>query len=190
MQPEVVQIGPYVVSKIVFEAFALLTSVVIGGLITYLTTRTIENRKWAEHKRDKRQEQRREALAQALEWIPPIHIALTKAQLKVSRFHKKEISRNELIRQWPNLLSELAKKDLPMRLSVLLPRTVNQRVDQILEQLQNLQSFALHSSDTVKPNKDEWIATFNVFVDRNSALQENLNALRRELTSEYERTFE
>jgi hypothetical protein len=190
MQPEVVQIGPYVISKIAFEAFVLLTSVCIGGFITYLTTRSIENRKWAEQKKHKRQEQRREALAQALEWIPPIHVALTKAQLKVSRLHKKEITRNELIRQWPNLLSELAKRDLPMRLNVLLPITVNRRVNQILEQLQDLQSFALRANDTSKPSKDEWIATFHAFVERHSAIEENLKALKQELTSEYENTFE
>lgn len=46
MPPDVVQIGPFIISKVVFYTAVPLISVVMGGLITYLTTRAIENKKW------------------------------------------------------------------------------------------------------------------------------------------------
>jgi hypothetical protein len=46
MEPELVRIGGFEISKVVFETAALLTSGIIGGLISYLTTWAADKRKW------------------------------------------------------------------------------------------------------------------------------------------------
>ena len=76
MPDDVVQIGPIIISKVVFDVLTIIFSVVVGGLITYLTTRKVEIQKWEQQKKDKRQEQYREAIAKALDWIAPMESAL------------------------------------------------------------------------------------------------------------------
>ena len=84
MPPEFVQIGPIVISKVVLDVLAPLFGTVIGGFITYFTTRATENRKWKQQKEDQLPEQRREAIALSLEWITPIDLVLYRASTAVS----------------------------------------------------------------------------------------------------------
>ena len=79
-------------SKSILDALLVLASVIIGGMITYLTTRSLENKRWKQQKTDKLQELRREALGLALEWIPPIEIALSQATMTSSGFLQKQVS--------------------------------------------------------------------------------------------------
>lgn len=66
MQTDGTKIGPIELSRII-DTLLPLIGVVIGGLITYLTTRALESRKWQQEKKDKLRERQREALALALD---------------------------------------------------------------------------------------------------------------------------
>jgi len=139
MPNDVVQIGPIIISKAVFDALIIIFSVIVGGLITYLTTRTIESQKWEQQKKDKRQEQYREALAMALDWIAPIESALTQIESISSSYVWNHISREEFQKRWPNLLSKLGilEKAIPARLQVLLPSAAYNGL-QIVRQIEEL----------------------------------------------------
>ena len=176
-------------SKPLFDALILLAGVVVGGFITYLTTRALDTRKWKQQKADRLQERRRDALELALQWIPPIHFALSQASLLVSRFLKDDISTNEFLKRWPRLLHQLIKKDLPLGLSVLLPPNVISRSELIVKQLEELQTFALSSKHKTKLQKDEWIKRFHSFSEKGDIIQINFEKFKRELISEYINTF-
>jgi hypothetical protein len=190
MPPDFVQIGPFIISRVVFDTAVPLVSVVIGGLITYLTTRAIENRKWEQQKKDKLQEQRREAIGLALEWIAPIESAVTRASLLTSSFIKKTISEDEFRSRWPDLISVLARKDIPVRLSVLLPPNTYERGIQITMQLEELQAFSLISEPIGKTTVEEWTKRFDSVTHCIASMQQTLTALNHELTEEYKRTFQ
>jgi hypothetical protein len=115
MSSDFVQIGSFTVSKVVFDAFIIILSVVTGGIITYLTTRAIENQKWLQQKKDRQQEQYREALALALDWIAPIDTALVRIQSLSGALIGNRITRGEFQERWPDLLNELGHLDRAMQ---------------------------------------------------------------------------
>ncbi|GEM_PF-6001964 len=80
-----VQIGSLVISRAVFDVLSPLIGVIIGGLVTYFTTRAVEDRKWKREIRYEKQKELREGIAVALEWINPLHNALTRASLMSTR---------------------------------------------------------------------------------------------------------
>jgi hypothetical protein len=51
MTPDTVQFGPFVISKVVLDVLAPLVGTVIGGLLTFFSTRAVENRKWEQQKK-------------------------------------------------------------------------------------------------------------------------------------------
>jgi hypothetical protein len=190
MQSDTVQIGSLVISKSVFDAFIVLASVIVGGLVTYFTTRALENKRWAQQKADRLQDHRREALSLALDWIPPIEIALSRATSLASGYLQGHITEDHLYNHWPNLLSQLAKKDLPMRLNVLLPPSIQRRVNEIIRQLEQLQTFALRSKPATKTAKVEWKNQFGAFTQLAHALTDNFDALNHELLTEHANSYQ
>ena len=94
-----------------------LLGVIVGGIITFLTTWTIENQKWKQQKKDKYLQDRREALGMAMDWIDPIDQAINHAISLSSPFGGKL---EEWRQYWPNLQGEIAKIDLRPRHRVLL----------------------------------------------------------------------
>ena len=189
MHPDTVQIGSFVLSKSVFDGLLVMFGVITGGLITYLTTRSNENRRWATQKLDRLQEHRREAFALALEWLPPIELAVEKAAMLASGYLQDEITDNEMSKRWPNILHELAKRDLPMRLNVLLPTSIQQRSDALIDEIIYLQSYALYLKPARKADQAEWTKQFQAFNDRLSEVRTRFSDLKQELKSEYNKTF-
>lgn len=157
MPQDTIQIGTLVISKAIFDVLVPLISglvgVLSGGLITYLTTRSIEDRKWRREITYKRQEEQREAIALVLEWIPPLQAALSKAMLMSTRYQMQgndpaeRMTQEEFMREYPHVLSELTKYDLPGRLRVLIPGAYDQSF-QIIEGLNQLRSLSLSRMKT------------------------------------------
>lgn len=143
-------------SKVVFDATVPLVSVVIGGLITYLTTRAMEEKKWKQQKKDKLQEQRLEAIAGALEWIPLIETSVSNASLLCFAYLQKHIGNDEFQREWPKLLSQLAEADLPMRQRLLLPAETHKRVMKIVHQLREFKDSVMlaQSQPALRPTEE------------------------------------
>ena len=189
MHPDTVQIGSLVISKSIFDALMVMLGVITGGLIAFLTTTAIEKKRWEAQKADRTQEHRREALALALEWIPPIELALEKAVMLASGYLRNETSEKEFSRQWPNLLHELAIRDLPMRLNVLVPDSIQQRTNAIIEELRSLQSFTFSVKPVRNVDQSEWMKRFHAFSDQASKLRNEFTLLKQELISEYKKTF-
>lgn len=146
MPTDVVQIGSFIISKVVFDAFIIILSVVSGGLVTYFTTRAIENQKWIQQKKDKQQEQYREAIALALEWIAPIDNALIHVQSLSAAYMNNRIIRGEFQKRWPRLLNELGALDraMPARLKVLLPQKFYEGFD-IVNDIDDLYFYLLRT---------------------------------------------
>jgi phosphate/sulfate permease len=187
MPPETVQIGPLIISKVVLDVLAPLIGTLVGGFITYISTRTVENRKWEQQKRDKFQEQRREAIALALEWLDPIRSALSKATLITSSKLFNRRSDEDFRKSWPNLLATLSQMDPPARLQVMLPQNTYERGLHIIHGLDELRSFLLIDQPT---NKEELQAKFEQCSHHLSVLQNTLRSLEKDLTDEYKRTFQ
>ncbi len=190
MPPDTVQIGPLIISKVIIDIFAPLLGAVIGGLIAYLTTRAIENRKWEQQKKDKLQEQRREAIALALEWLEPIDNAVMHAGMLTSAFQCKNISRDDFLRQWPDLLTTLASKAMPTRLRVLLTPELSQVGLQICRKLDDLRTLNLRSEPAPSTPKDEWLESFSQCIKKTTEIQQILEKYRGDLIAEYKNTFE
>jgi hypothetical protein len=186
MQTDIVKIGPLEISRVVFDIFIPLISVVIGGLITYLTTRALESRKWKQEKKDKLQEKRREALALALEWLAPIEAAWIRASSVASAFIRGDISEEEFRKRWPDLLSELVKRDLPASLNVLLPPEAHKRGLLILRQLDDLRHASYSSGIT---NSKSFMEKFEGIFQHQENIRENMRLLEKELVEEYNKTF-
>ena len=191
MPSEPIQIGPFIISKAALDMIIPLISVVIGGLITYLTTHAMENRKWQHQRRDKMQEQRREAISRVLDdWIDPIHSALTEASLLASGYIRKTISEDVFRKKWPDLLSELAKRDLPRTLIVLLPTDAYELSHQITSKLEELWSFILLSEPVGKTTVEDYWQRLDSVARHIENLQGMLDTLNKELIEEYKKTFQ
>jgi hypothetical protein len=61
-----------------------LAGTLVGGLITYWVTRSVELQKWRREKQDRLAAAKREAIAKALGWLDPMDRSLTTVNLQVS----------------------------------------------------------------------------------------------------------
>jgi len=189
MPPDAIQIGPFIISKPAFDVLATLVSVITGGLITYLTTRSMENKKWEQQKKDKLQEQRREAIGLALEWLAPIDEALMRGSAAARAFMHKSIDRDTLVKGWPELSITLARKDIPARLQVLLSPSTYRLISEIIEQLANLQFTSLRSDPEKVESAEEWIEKARTIDSQALHIRNLEDTLRKELIEEYKKTF-
>jgi hypothetical protein len=191
MPNDVVQIGPIIISKVVFDVLTIIFSVIVGGLITYLTTRAIEIQKWEQQKKDKKQEQYRGALAMALDWIAPIESALTQIESISTSYIWKHISREEFQKRWPDLLSKLStlEKAIPARLQVLLPFATYNGL-QIVKQIEELYYYLLHSElPPEQVNIDSVRERIYGASDRIMSINKMASEYKKLLIDEYESTF-
>ena len=100
---------------------APLMGVIIGGLITYFVTTSVERQKWSQQKRDKLDDARRQAIVAALGWLEPIDSAMGKAEMHVYKLLHGNEDEEEFRRSYPDLLSVLAKLDVTPEQYFLLP---------------------------------------------------------------------
>ncbi len=186
--PDVIQIGKWVISKTAFDVLVPLLSgligVLAGGFVTYLTSKSIEDRKWNRELKYKRQEEKRKSIAMALEWIEPLQQALSKAMLLSSRYQMygdqppMGISQEEFNQKYPDVISTLAKHDLPANLRVLLPGDAYKKSFEIIAGLEDLRILPLRG-----------IKEFGKAGDLINSLQTKLDSLQQALSDEYEKTY-
>src|SRR5258708_37454425 len=105
MPPDVVQIGPFIISKVVFDVLVPLLSALfgtlIGGLVTYFAARAIENQKWQQQKENKLKKESREAPAIKLEWLDSNGVSFQKASRLVFKFQWTNDNHDPLSDKWP-----------------------------------------------------------------------------------------
>jgi len=177
-----VQIGPLVISKslinVLIPLIGTLIGTLIGGLISYLAITAAEDRKYRREKKDKLQEQQREALALALEWIMPIENALTRASLLGTSFQRHLIDEHKFRHDYPDLISSLANMDPSAHLRVFLPKDAYPRVYEIVEGLHTLRSMALRHE------------TLMECIELEADLSIKVGNLKTYLEDEYRKTFD
>lgn len=192
MSPDTVQIGPLVISKTVIDVLAPLSGTIIGGLITYFTTRAIEDRKWRQtlamedvkwqqQKADKLKEQQQQAFAQALEWIGPLTLAVMRVRMLANSFKANVINEQELHDEWPHLVKDLIAREIPTRLFVLLPTEIQDLSMGINLGIDNLKLILLDKSPQV--SDEPWMNLCD-------QLFEKSNEYSKAVTDAYMKTYQ
>lgn len=191
MPSDIVQIGSFTVSKVVFDAFIILLSVVTGGLITYLTTRAIENQKWRQQKKDRQQEQYREAIALTLEWIAPVDTALVHIQSLTGAFIGNRITRGEFQKRWPDLLNELGRMDraMPARLKVLLPKKFYDGFD-ITNSIDDLYYYLLYTQQESRKSDEAFAELVKHATEQILAIKKSSEDYKNMLIDEYRNSYQ
>ena len=184
MPPDTVQIGSMVISNsllnIIFPLASGWIGVLIGGLITYLTTMAVENRRWQREKKDKLQQERRDAFACAREWMVPTSNAVISAHSLVSAYSRNDINEGQFLSDFPDLLWSLPT-DPPAHLEVFLGDSYRQLME-ITRGLRDLKVMALRTHGTSL----EAIQQCSQLLDDLQAKSDNL---KRYLGEEHLKTF-
>jgi len=154
-----------------------LIGTLIGGFITYITTSTTENRKWKRERMSKLQEQQREAIGRALDWMVPITSALIRVESLTSAFQSSAVDENHFRREYPDLVSSLAKMDPPPHLVVMLPKNTYARGNDIIMRFEKLRALNMM--------RDSPRECFDMV----SILRAKIDELRDYLEQEYLKTF-
>ena len=191
MPTDFVQIGSFTVSKTVFDVFTIILSVITGGLVTYFTTQAVEKQKWKQQKKDRQQEQYREALAFALDWLAPIETALIHIESLSSAFIMCRITQSDFQTRWPNLLSELSRIDraIPAKLKVLLPENTYDGMD-IVYKINELYSFLLSTEPSEQRNDNTLLERMQNTVEQITAIKKSFENYKNSLIDEYKKTYQ
>jgi hypothetical protein len=120
-----------------------LLGVVVGGFVTFLVSHNIEHQRWQQQKRDKRAEDKREAIAGALAWLDPMDRALIRAEGKVFALLHGNENEEHFRATFSYLLSELKKLDIPAEHRLLLPGDPYLDGNRIINSFENLKHEAI-----------------------------------------------
>ena len=162
-----------------------LLGTIIGGIISYFSVRSSDNRKWKQEKIDRVSIQRTEAIGMALEWCKPIRKNILKAQLLTGSFLQEWLQPDDLRSQWPDMLSTLTQLDLPARLQVWLPPDTYQRAVDIAADVNNFVS----KIDSFPSKPEEWHELFVHYSAFFSELRKKLDSLESDLSKAYMQAF-
>jgi hypothetical protein len=176
---DTVQFGGLLISKSILDAFFPLLGTIIGGLITYFTTRLLDKRNRQMERAEKVKEQKREAIALALEWISPLTDAVMKASLVSVSFQQGRITKEEYRQRQP-IGYDLPIKDPPARLRVFLPKGTYPRL------LEMIRTFERFYADAMR--KD--LGSLEQTLDMAANLDTQLKTLSDLLNAEYLQTFD
>jgi hypothetical protein len=188
MPNDLVHIGSFTISQGVLNIIGPLAGTVVGGLITYFVTRAIESQKWKQEKQERLSEIRRQGMGLALDWLDPIELSISRASSQVSSILHGVIEHEEVFETWPNLISQLAKMDIPVKVRVLLPDDIYSRGQAILRELEELRTKAVAGVQEMKIKKTHSPALSDCF-DQLKKLDALLDELRARLIEEYKSTF-
>lgn len=125
------------ISKLLMMAGPLLGALV-GGIISFFTARGVERQKWRRERQEKLAGLKRDALAAALEWIEPMRNAESRASSLVMAAIQGDVDDEHFLKEFPNLLGELVKKDLPASQRAVLSDNVYARGHRIVRDIDEL----------------------------------------------------
>jgi len=183
MDPDTLQIGSLIISKTIIDIFAPMLGTIIGGLISYFSIKSIEERKIKQQKLNDFQDQKREAIKIALQWLDHIHNAITKVSLQSHPYQPNLANTNN----WPDLLKELTKYDVPRHLSILLPADSYKKSNIIIGLIEELRVKIILERQTKNP--DELKEFTKETIDTINLMQTNFDELINALESEYINSF-
>ena len=176
------------ISKLVTIAGPLLGALV-GGLIASLTAWSIERQRWRHERQEKLSSLQREALAAALEWIEPMRNAETRASSLVMSALHGNFDHEKFLNEFPYLLGELVKKDLPANQRAVLPDKIYERGHKIVRDLDQLSYLGVkYGQEVTVMNKP--MAGFRECSEKLDIIGKKILDLETDLREAFRRTFE
>jgi hypothetical protein len=170
------------------EVAGPLLGVAVGGLITFITMLTVEHKKWQQERKEKLLSLKREALAAALEWIVPMRNAEIRASSLLMAAIHGTIDDERFLKEFPYLLGELVKKDLPANQRAVLPDDVYSRGHRIVRELDEICYLGVKYGQEARI-KGKPLAGFQECSAKLNAISQQINDLETELGKEFRSTF-
>jgi hypothetical protein len=148
-----------------------LAGVLVGGFITYLTTKSVETERWEhqwqleekrwdyqwelegerweQQRKDRLMQDRREALSAVMDWLGPIDNAVNRATMRANPLRQTTPGQDarEWEEGWPNLLNEISKRDLRQSARWLLPPGIYEGANPIIRQIDDVRSLYVQLSE-------------------------------------------
>lgn len=177
-----------IISKLITLAGPLLGAIV-GGLITSFATRALERQRWRHDRQEKFVSLRRDALTATLEWIEPMRNAQSRASSLVMAAIQGHIEDEQLLREWPYLLGDLAKKDLSGNLRVVLPNDTYERGHRIVCELDALSGLGVKYGQEAR-RTGRPMAGYQECSAKLDAIGTQISQLETDLRKAYKATFE
>lgn len=166
-----------------------LAGVLVGGLVTYLATRTIETQRWGQEKKNRLATAKREAIGRALAWLDPMDRALTSANLMVSSLLQFTLEYEEFYLRFPHLIADLAKMDLPADLRLLLPPRVYAEGHQIVRAFDEVHTQAILLGQRAKLEGKPMLG-LKECGEKLDAIGRQIEGFREKLSQAYLATFD
>lgn len=166
-----------------------LLGVFIGGLIAYLTARGVEKRRWKQERQEKLAGLQRDAMSAALEWIEPMRNAETRASSLVMAAIQGNFDHEQFLKEFPYLLGDLVKKDLPADQRAVIPDNIYERGHRIVRDLEQLiplgVKFGQEASVMNKP-----MTGFQECSNILDTIHKQISELETDLRKAFRKTFE
>lgn len=166
-----------------------LLGAVVGGLISFLAARGLERQRWRRDRQEKLAVLRRDALAAALEWIEPMRNAETHASSLVMAAIRGDVEDEQFLKDFPYLLGDLVKKDLPANQRAVLPDHVYARGHRIVRELDDLRVLGVRYGQEARV-KGKLMAGFEECSAKLDAIGKEISQLDTDLRKAFRETFE
>ena len=166
-----------------------LVGVVVGGLITHLTTRGVERQRWRHERREKLSDLQRNAVAGALEWIEPMRIAQARAESLVMAAIQGDFDHEQFLEKFSRLLSELVKKDVPADQRAVLPDNIYDRGYRIVCDMDRLSCLGVRFGQEAMA-KGKRMAGFKECSEKLDTIHKQILELETDLREAFRRTFD
>jgi len=167
---------------------APLLYVIAGALISLLSMWWLDNRRSRRDRQEKLAGLTREALAAALKWIQPMRFAQMRASSLVMAAIHGAIDNEQFLKKYPNLLADLARREIPGSLQAVLPEGIYARSLSMVSRLDELQHLALKQSQETHIT-GQIMPGFQVCRDKINALEKQIAQLEADLRRESLDTF-
>lgn len=165
-----------------------LLGALIGALIASLTAWNIERQRWRHERREKLSSLQREALAAALEWVEPMRNAETRASSLVMSALHGNFNHEKFLEEFPYLLGELVKKDLPANQRAVLPDKIYERGHKIVRDLDELSHLGVkYGQEATVMNKP--MAGFRECREKLDSIGKRILELETDLQEAFRRTY-
>ena len=172
--------------------WAALIGVIIGGALSGFTAYFVELQRWRRTRRDKLDEAKKEAIEAAFAWLEPMYKAVRTAEGQAFRLLNPGGDDDGFRRDYPDLLSTLAKLDIPIQKRLLLPEATYHAGNEIVRNVEAFQYEALDLWERTKfydPPLDD-VDARQKCAERALAMRKQIEELQRTLEKAYQSTFE
>lgn len=172
-----------------FKIAGPLLGVFIGGFIAYFTARGVENRRWKNDRQEKLSGLQRNAIAAALEWIDPMRNAEIRASSLVMAAIHGDFDHEQFLKEFPYLLGELVKRELPADQRAVLPDNIYERGHRIAHDMEKLIPLGVkYGQEASVMNKPT--AGFQECSNKLETIRKQISELETDLRKEFRQTFE